>query len=62
MSFNLETRCFKCNVFAYVDMFEGEYGKSGYLCTGCVRKLNFELMMGFEARRERDAVDREELS
>lgn len=62
MSLDLETRCFQCKVFAYVDLFEGEYSESGYLCMGCIRMANFELMMGLEARRKRDAVDGEELS
>ena len=59
MSIDLDTRCFQCKIFAYVDRFDGEYGESGYLCMGCVRRANFELMMGLERK---DAVDRENIS
>ena len=78
VSLDLGTRCFQCKVFAYVDRFDGEYGESGYLCMGCVRRANFELMLGLSEeeivhravgaacahKREEDwdAVDRKDVS
>lgn len=36
---DLNLRCFQCKVFAYIDMFYGEYGPSGYCCSMCVKRL-----------------------
>ena len=43
MAIDLGLRCFNCNMHAYCDAFEGEYGASGYVCLGCIRRLNEEL-------------------
>lgn len=48
---DLTLRCFHCNRFAYTAGFEGDYGTSGYMCTYCVRMLNFDAMK--ETRHER---------
>jgi len=41
---DLHLRCHRCARMAYGDEYEGELGDDGYLCRGCVRLVNEELV------------------
>lgn len=40
----IDLRCHRCNIFAYMERYEGEFGEDGYTCLGCIRRMNRELM------------------
>lgn len=53
---NMDLRCHRCRMFAYVDRFEGEYTEIGYECGKCIRLRNYELM---EAVKKKNALEKD---
>ena len=48
----LGVRCHRCLRFAYTECYEGEFDEDGYLCMGCIRAKNQELVARLKSGAE----------
>jgi len=44
--YDLSLRCFNCLSFAYHDLYKGDYGVCGYLCTACIDQMEGKFRHG----------------